>query len=252
MANRWGKTGNSNIFYFHGLQNHCGWWLQPENKKCLLLGRKAMSNLDNILKSRDITLPTKVHSVKAMVFPGVTYRCESCTIKKAKHPRIDAFELWCWRRLLRVPLTARRSNQSILRKSTLNIHWTDWCWSWTSKSLAKNQLIRKDPDAREDWGQEEEEVTEDEMVGWHDWLNRHEYEQTPGEWRTEKPGALQSWSCKQSDATWRLNNSNNNFLIFEEPSHVKHSYWIWTSFLQKREFERGGSSRDTDFNANFL
>ena len=87
-----------------------------EIKRYLLLGRKAMTNLDSILKSRDITLPTKVHLVKALVFPVVMYRCESWTIKKAEHRRTDAFELWCWRRLLRVPWTARRSNQSILKE----------------------------------------------------------------------------------------------------------------------------------------
>ena len=87
-----------------------------EIKRCLLLGRKAMTNLDSMLKNRDITLPTKVHLVKAMVFPVVMYGCESWTIKKAECPRIDAFELWCWRRLLRVPWTARRSNQSILKE----------------------------------------------------------------------------------------------------------------------------------------
>ena len=87
-----------------------------EIKRCLLLGRKVMTNLDSIFKSRDITLSTKVHLVKDMVFPVVMYGCESWTIKKAEHQRIDAFELWCWRRLLRVPWTARRSNQSILRE----------------------------------------------------------------------------------------------------------------------------------------
>ena len=87
-----------------------------EIKRRLLLGRKVMTNLDSILKSRDITLPTKVCLVKAMVFPEVMYGCESWTIKKAEHRRIDAFELWCWRRLLRVPWTARRSNQSILKE----------------------------------------------------------------------------------------------------------------------------------------
>ena len=87
-----------------------------EIKRCLLLGRKVMSNLDSMLKSRDITLPTKVHLVKAMVFPVVMYGCESWTIKKAEHQRIDAFELWCWRRLLRVPWTARKSNQPILKE----------------------------------------------------------------------------------------------------------------------------------------
>ena len=87
-----------------------------EIKRHLLLGRKAITNIDNILKSRDITMSTKVHLVKAMVFPVVMYGCESWTIKKAEHQRIDAFELWCWRRLLRVPWTARRSNQSILKE----------------------------------------------------------------------------------------------------------------------------------------
>ena len=87
-----------------------------EIKRCLLLGRKAMTNLESILKSRDITLPTKAHTVKAMVFPVVMYGCESWTIKEAEHRRMDAFKLWCWRRFLRVPWTARRSNQSILKE----------------------------------------------------------------------------------------------------------------------------------------
>ena len=87
-----------------------------EIKRCLLLGRKFMTNLDSILENRDITLPTKVRLVKAMVFPVVMYECESWTVKKAERQRIDAFELWCWRRLLRVPWTARRSNQSILKE----------------------------------------------------------------------------------------------------------------------------------------
>ena len=91
-----------------------------EIKRCLLLGRKAVTNIDSILKSRDITLPTKDRLVKAMVFPVVMYGCESWIIKKAEHQRIDPIELWCWRRFLRVPWTARRSNQSIL-----NIHWKD-------------------------------------------------------------------------------------------------------------------------------
>ena len=103
----------SGCLYFSGLQNHCRWWLQQEIKGCLLLGRKVMTNLDSILKSRDITLPTKVRLFKTMVFPVVMYGCESWTVKKAEHWRTDAFELWCWKRLLRVPWTARRSNNSI-------------------------------------------------------------------------------------------------------------------------------------------
>ena len=155
-----------------------------EIKRHSLLGRKAETNLDSMLKSRDITLPTKVHLVKAIVFPVVMCGCESWTLKKAKHQRIDAFELWCWRRLLRVPWTAKRLNQSILKEispeySVLNIHWKDWCWSWNSNTLlpnAKSWVIGKDPDAGKDWRQEEKGMTEGEMVGWHHWLNAHEFE----------------------------------------------------------------------------
>ena len=107
-----------------------------EVKRHLLLGRKVMTNLDSILKSRDITLSVKVHLVKAIFFPVVMYWCESWTIKKAEHRRIDAFELGCWRRLLRVPWTARRSNHSILKESVLGVHWKDWCWRWNSNILA--------------------------------------------------------------------------------------------------------------------
>ena len=96
-----------------------------EIKRRLLLGRKVMTNLDSIFRSRDITLPTKVRLVKAMVFPVVMYGCESWTVKKAERRRIDAFELWCWSRLLRVAWTARRSNQSTLKDSVLGIHWKD-------------------------------------------------------------------------------------------------------------------------------
>ena len=126
------------------------------------------------------TLPTKVHLVNAMVFPVVMYGCESWTVKKAEHWRIDAFELWCWRRLLRVPWPARRSNQSILKeispgcslealmsKLKLPILWPPNAKSW---------LIGKDPDAWRDWGQEEKGTTEDEMAGWHHLLNGHEFE----------------------------------------------------------------------------
>ena len=119
MANRWGKKvrdfilGGSNITE-DGDCSH-------EIKRCLLLGKRAMTNLDNILKSRDITLPTKVHLVKAMVFPVVMYGCNSWTIKKAECQRIDSFELWFWRRLLRVLWTARRSNQSILKEISLEL-----------------------------------------------------------------------------------------------------------------------------------
>ena len=107
-----------------------------EIKRHLLLGRKAMANLHSVLKSTDITLPTKVHIVKAMVFPVVLYGCESWTTKKAECQRIDAFELWCWRRLFESPLDCKEIKPVNLRKSTLNIHWKDWCWSWSSNTLA--------------------------------------------------------------------------------------------------------------------
>ena len=116
MENRWGNNGNSDRLYLGGSKITADGDCSLEIKRHLLLGRKAMTNLDSILKSRDITLPTKVHLVKAMVFPVVMYGCKNWTIKKAEHRRIDAFELWCWRRLLRVPWTARRSNQSILKE----------------------------------------------------------------------------------------------------------------------------------------
>ena len=125
-----------------------------EVKRCFLLGRKAMTNLDSILKSRDITLPTKVHLVKAMVFQVVMYGCESWTIKKAEHWRIDAFELWCWRRLLRVPWTARRSNQSILKEISpeysleglmlkLKLQYFDHLILWPTDSLEKTLMLGK-------------------------------------------------------------------------------------------------------------
>ena len=142
-----------------------------EIKSRLLLGRKTMTNLDSILKSRDINLPTKVCLGKAMVFPVVMYGCESWTIKKAEHRRIDAFELWCWRRLLRVPWTARKSNPSILEEISpgcsldglmlkLKLQYFGHLMrraDWFEKTLMLGRI----------WGKEEKGMTEDEMVGWH-------------------------------------------------------------------------------------
>ena len=168
-----------------------------------------MINLDSILKSRDITLPTKVHLVKAMVFPVVMYGCESWTVKKAECRRIDTFELWCWRRLLRVPWTPRRSNQSILKeinpgcslevlaKAETPILWPPHVKSWP---------IGRDSDAGRDWGQEEKGTTEDEMAGWHHRLYGCEFEWTPGV--DDRQGGLAccgSWGRKESDTTERLN-----------------------------------------------
>ena len=156
-----------------------------EIKICLLLGRKAMTNLDSLLKSRDITLPTTIHLVKAMVFPVVMYRCESWTIKKVEYQRIGAFELWCWRKLLRVPWTARRSNQSILKEINpeyslegltlkLKLQYSGHLM-WRADSLEKVLMLGKIE------GKRRKEATEVEMVGWHYWLNEHEFEQAPGD-----------------------------------------------------------------------
>ena len=136
MANRWGKSRNSDRLYYLGAPKSLQMVTAAMKLRCLLLGRKGMTNLESTLKSRDITLPTKVHLVKAMVFPVVVYGCESWIIKKAEHWRIDAFELWCgedsWESLkLQGDLTSPSS-----RKSVLNIHWKDWCWSWNSNTIA--------------------------------------------------------------------------------------------------------------------
>ena len=116
MGNRWTKNGNSDRLYFLGSKITVDGDCSYEIKRRLLLGRKAMTNLDGLLRSRDIILPTKVCIVKSMVFPVVMYRCENWTIKKVEGRKIVSFELWCWRRLLKVPWSARRSNQPILKK----------------------------------------------------------------------------------------------------------------------------------------
>ena len=138
-----------------------------------------MTNLDSILKSREITLPTKVHLVKAMVFPVVMHGCESWTVKKAEHQKIDAFKLWCLRRLLRVPWTARRSNQSILEISpgcSLEGLMLKLKLQYFGHLMQRDDSLEKDPDAGRNWGQEEKWTTEDEMAGWHHQLDGHEFE----------------------------------------------------------------------------
>ena len=169
-----------------------------------------MTYLDSILKIRDITLPTKVHLVKAMVFPVAMYGCESWTINKAECWRIDAFELWCWRRLLRVPWTARRPNQSVLKEISLGCSLEGLTLKLLYLCLvldAKSWLFWKDPDAGKDWGQEEKGMTEDEMAGWHHRLNGHEFEQVT--WVADGQGNLacccRPWGLKESDTTEQLN-----------------------------------------------
>ena len=175
-----------------------------EIKRLLLLGRTAMTNLDSIWKSRDITLPTKVCIVEATVFPVVMCGSKSWTIKKAECQRIDVFELWCWRRLLRVPWTARRSNQSILRKSVLNIHWKDWCWS--SNSLAtrcEEQAHLKRPWCWERLkaGGEGDDTGRD---GWMASLTQWTWVWASSGrwWKTGKPGMLQSMESQRVGHDW--------------------------------------------------
>ena len=154
-----------------------------EIKRRLLLGRKVMTNLDSIFKSRDITLPTKVCLVKAMVFPVVMCGCESWTVKKAECWRIDAFELWCWRRLLRVPWTARRSNQSILKENSPGCSLEGLMLKLKLQYFGHRMRrtdIGKDPDAVKDWRWEEKGTTEDETVGWRHQHDGHEFEKALG------------------------------------------------------------------------
>ena len=171
-----------------------------EIKRRLLLGRKAITNLDSILKSRDITLPTKVCQIKAMVFPVVMYGCESWTIKKAEHQRIDAFELWCWK-LLRVPWT-QRSNQSILKEISpeysleglmlkLKLQYF-FHLMWRIGSLEKTLMLGKIEGRRRGW----------QRMRWLDEINGHEFEQALGV--GDAHGSLAyccPWGCKQSDTT---------------------------------------------------
>ena len=139
-----------------------------------------MTNINSILKNRDITLPTMVHLVKAVVFPVVMYGCESWTVKKANSRKIDAFELWCWRRLLRASWTARRFNQSTLKEispgCSLEGLMLKLKLQYFGHLMQRVDLLEKTPDAGKDWGQEEKGTTKDEMAGWHHQLDGHEFE----------------------------------------------------------------------------
>ena len=189
MANRWGNSGR---LFWRGSKITADGGCSPEIKRHLPLGRKVMTNQDSILKSRDITLITKVHLVKALVFPVVMYGCESWTVKKAEHQRTDASELWCWRRLLRVLWTTRRSVLEKTHESPLDykeiqpVHSKgNQSWIFIGRTDAKaetpilwppdwkNWLIWKDPDVGKDWRQAEKGMTEDEMVRWYHQHNGH-------------------------------------------------------------------------------
>ena len=193
-----------------------------EIKRCLLLGRKVMTNLDSIFKSRDITLPTKIHLVKAMVFPMVMYGCESWTVKKAEPRIIDAFELWCWRRLLRVPWTARRSNQSILKEISPGISLEGMMLSWSSSTLATSceelthwkKLMLGGIGGRRRRGWQRMR-----WAGWHHLLYGRESEWTLGV--GDGQGGLaccNSWGRKESDTTEWLNWTELSTLVWDAAS----------------------------------
>ena len=197
-----GKQWSSERLYFWGSKIIAYSDCSHEIKRNLLLGRKVMTNLDSILKSRDVTLPTKVHLVRAMLLPVVMWELD---YMKAEHRRIDAFELRCWRRLLRVlGLQGDPTSQS-WRKSTLNIHWKDWCWSWSSNTLAT--WCKELTHWKRLWYLERlktggEGDTEVKMVGRHHWLDRHEFEQALGV--GDRQGSLSccgSWGHKELDTT---------------------------------------------------
>ena len=206
-----------------------------EIKRYLLLGKKAMTNLDSILKSRNITLPTNVYLVKAMVFPVVIYGCESWTIKKAECQRRDAFELWYWRRLLRVPWIARRSNQSILKEISpecsleglmlkLKLQYFGYLM-WRTDSLEKTLMLGKIEGRRRGWQSME-------MVGWHHRLSGHEFEQAPR--AGDGQGSLaccSPYSRKESDTTKWLSWTELNPFEGTAPGHCHVLSLMFTKIL---------------------
>ena len=206
MANRWRNNGNSDSFVFLGFKITADGDSSHNIKRLLLLGRKVMTNLVSLLKSKDITLPTKVRLVKAMIFPVVMYGCESWTIKKAEHWRMDAFELWCWRRLLRVPWTARRFNKSILKEISpeyslegLMLKLKLQCFGqliWRTNSLENPLILRKiEGRRRRGW----------QRIRWLDGITNStdmSLSKLGNWWWTRKLGVLQSMGSQRVEHNW--------------------------------------------------
>ena len=195
MASRWGKMETVADFLFLGSKIIVDSDCIHEVKRQLLLGRKAMTKLDSVFKSRDVTLPTKVWLVKAIVFPVVMCGCESWTIKKAEHQRINAFELWCWRRFLRVPWTTRRSNQSIPKEISPEYSLKGLYWSWNSNTLAS--WCEKLTHWKRTWCWERLRAGEGGNRGWDGWMASltqwtWAWANSRRQWGTGKPGVLQS------------------------------------------------------------
>ena len=195
MVNTWGNNGNTDRFYLFGLQNHCRWWLQPWNEKTLAPWKKSYDRPRQHIKKQRYRLANKGPSVKAMVFPIVIYVCENWTIKKAECQRIDAFELWCWRRLLRVPLTGRKSNQSILKEISpgysleglmlkLKLQYFGHL-IWRTDSSEKTLMLGKIEDERKR-GWQRKRWLDGITTPWT-WV----WASSGSWWRTEKPGVLQ-------------------------------------------------------------
>ena len=233
MANRWGNSGNSVRLYFGGSKITADGDSSHEIKRHLLLGRKATTKLDSKLKAETLTLPTKVHIVKVMVVPVVMYRCESWTIKKAEHWRTDAFELWYWRRLLRVPWTARRSSQSILKEiSSLEglmlklklQYFGTWC---------KELTHLKRP-----WCWERLKTEEEDDRGWDGWMASLTH--WTWVWASSGDGDGQGclaccspWGCKELDKTEQLKWTENHILFFfnNKCTNVYSSLFILILFI---------------------
>ena len=236
MANRWGNNGNSGWLYFGGLQITADGDCSHEIKRRFLLGRKAMTNWDNILKTRNTYFADKVRLVRVILFPVVMCGCESWTIKNAECQRIDAFELWYWRRLLRVPWTARRSNHSILKEInpeySLEGLMLKLKLQYFGHPMAKNWLLGKDPGAGKDWRQEERGR---QRMRWLDgitdsmewvWINSRSW------WWTRRPGVLQSMGLQRVGHDWatelhRLNSFSTSSVWFARSVHHTTIKWEW-------------------------